>query len=80
MIPNICEWDKYHKFEFYVITLEPQNDRLTLNLISLKNIYKSTHIFIGSKANQIYNTCIIFKFSESVPNSAICLKEALKEF
>ena len=38
MIPNICEWDKYHKFEFYVITLEPQNDRLTLNLISLKNI------------------------------------------
>ena len=77
MIPNICEWDKYHKFAFYVITLEPQNDRLTLNLISLKNIYKSTHIFIGSKANQIYNTYIIFKFSESVPNSTICLMRKL---
>ena len=53
---QICDWDKYHKFTFYVGTFEPmkirtlsapQNDRL--NLIFVKDMNISVHILIDSK-------------------------------
>ena len=44
--------DKYHKFAFYVITLEQIKIRTIYapqNIISLKDIYENVGIFIGSK-------------------------------
>ena len=53
---QICNWTKYHKLAFYILIFEqmkiqtfsaPWNDRL--NLIIVKDINISVHIFIGSK-------------------------------
>ena len=53
---QICDWAKYHKVTFYVVTFvpmkirtlsAPQNDRLSL--VFVKNISDSVHILIGSK-------------------------------
>ena len=53
---QICNWAKYHKFTFYVVTFmlmkmhtlsAPQND--LLNLIFVKDVNISVHISIGSK-------------------------------
>ena len=53
---QICDWSKYHKFTFYVVTFvqmkkqtlsAPQNDRL--NLVFVKDMNNSVHILIGSK-------------------------------
>ena len=53
---QICDWAKYHKFMFYVVTFvpmkirvlsAPKNDRL--NLIFVKDTNISVHILIGLK-------------------------------
>ena len=76
----ICEWDEYHKFAFYVGTLEQiiikiltiygsQNDRL--NLIFGKIFMKVFISLLSQKLQhqtQIYDIYLIHKLWESASN------------